>query len=73
MHKYLRIVCKIESWPLPLEFGQKNGLNLGEDLSFGLYYSQIFCPPLSKILRTPLAATVAHHQQITFYILVTRQ
>ena len=23
MHKYVKIVREIESWPLPLEFGQK--------------------------------------------------
>ena len=40
-YDYLRIVRKIEPWARPpLEFGQKNGLNLSEDLFFGLHLHQ---------------------------------
>ena len=34
MYEYLRIVRKLEPWFPPLEFGQKNGLDLSEDLFF---------------------------------------
>ena len=55
MYEYLRIVCKIEPCP-PLEFGQKNGLNLSEDLFFLVFIlSHLVFISLSKFLATRLA------------------
>ena len=71
MYEYLKIVRKIEPcppWILGRKSGQKNGLNLSEDLSFwSSIFSSGFClpfqiswpPPLSKILRTPVGTNQA--------------
>ena len=51
MHKYLRIVRKVESRPpLPLEFGQKNGLNLSENVSL-LIFIILKLPAPSPLLK----------------------
>ena len=46
------------------KFGQKKGLILSEDLCFGLHYSQISWPPLSKILRTLVRTSTYIYNQL---------